>query len=71
MTDEDELDLVTRKIFNKYRDAYQSRGWSQKYLSNLVGDVNVQQFNRAIRATDNTPRAKEIRKRAREILDIK
>ncbi|BDZ30590.1 transcriptional regulator [Lactiplantibacillus sp. WILCCON 0030] len=70
MTEEAMLDSVSRKLFKTFRDAYQDKGWTQKYVAELL-DINPQQFNRAIRGLDNTPKAKLIREKARDLLGIK
>lgn len=69
MTEEAMLDKVSHDLFNVFRNAYQEKGWTQKYVAELLG-INPQQFNRAIRGLDNTPKAKEIRNRARDVLGI-
>lgn len=69
MTEEKELDEAALKIFNSFRQAYQDKGWTQKHVAELVGE-NPQQVNRALRGLDNTPKSKEIRNKAREILGI-
>jgi len=70
MTDEEVLDKTATRIFSSIREGYQSKGWSQQYLGELVGVKSAQQFNRIIRVNDNTPRAKEVRNRVRDVLGI-
>lgn len=70
MTEEMMLDTVSKKLFKTFRDAYQDKGWTQKYVAELLS-INPQQFNRAIRGLDNTPKAKIIRAKARDLLGIK
>ena len=69
MTEETLLDQQAIKMFNRFRSAYQKRGWTQVHLAQVL-DVNISQLNRALRGTENTPKAKEIRSKARKLLNI-
>ena len=63
------LEHDIKEIPKKIKLALLNKGWTQKHLADLIGE-NRTQLNRAING-EMTPKAKEIRQKIYEILDIK